>query len=199
MAVFLGSETEPSKSLDASLRDLRPIIEDSESLVRLASLEGLTEHFDFGYPQKPPKRSPTYPFASSGPSKAHISKSLGKNGHVNHNPQEHRVVPPIPKSEVHNEPSSTGLVGPPIRHSSTINTTNSASFEDTAVWDHKAILSLGKYPSQTLNSLHNCGFISGPYVQYYPLCIIVQDLWPSGLWQRIVSQVFMRMSKHQMS
>ena len=141
MAIWLGPEAQPSSTLEDGLGSVN-------SRVSLASPEDLPEHsdyFDFEHHQTQPKRSPTYPFVPPGPTEAHILKSLGKASTVYHLYQKARVVPPIPNGNVHNNPSLTGPHR--IRHSSTIDTNNSDSFEHTAVWDQKAILSLGMYAS----------------------------------------------------
>ena len=44
-----------------------------------------------------------------------------------------------------------------LRRRSTINTQTSASFEETEVWDHKAILSLGMNPCITHGAPHRSG------------------------------------------
>ena len=154
------SKAEPFSTLEASLNKLGSISEKSHSRAPSVSPKGLSEHFDyfdFGDRQSQPTRSPTYPFVPPGPSEAHILKSLGKASHVYHLHQERRTVPPIHKKRVHPKPSLTGPFR--IRHSSTIDTTKSDSFEHTAIWDQKAILSLGMYSSQTLpNSQSNVIF-----------------------------------------
>ena len=145
MAVWLESEVQPSSPLEARSYGLGSV---NESGVSLASPEGLPEHsdyFDFGHNQTQPKRSPTYPFVPPGPNKAHILDSLGKASTVYHPHQKRKVVRPIPNRNVHNDPSLTGVHR--IRHSSTVDTKNSDSFEHTAIWDQKAILSLGMYSS----------------------------------------------------
>ena len=143
MAIRLGSKAQPSSTLEARSYGLKSVNEDS---VSLASLEGLLEHpddFDSGHHQTQPKRSPTYPFVPPRPTEAHILKSLGKASTVFYLHQKGRVVPPIPNGNVHNDPMLTGPHR--IRHSSTVDTKNSDSFEHTAIWDQKAILSLGMY------------------------------------------------------
>lgn len=133
--------------MDASLYQLGSISEDSHTRAPLASPEDLTgrfDYFDFGGQPNPPKRSPTYPFVLPGPSEEHILKSLGRASNVYQRNQKRRSAPPVSKRIVHTEPN---LPGPnQIRHSTTMDTNNSASFEDTAVWDQKSILSLGIYP-----------------------------------------------------
>ena len=144
MAIWLEPEAEPSSTLEASLHGLGSICEDGQSQVPLAFPEGLPVHsdyFDFEDHQKQPKRSPTYPFLPSRPSEAHIFKPLGKASTVYHTYQKRRAVPPSPKRNVHAKPNLTGPHR--IRHSSTFDTNNSESFEHTAIWDQKAILSLG--------------------------------------------------------
>lgn len=147
MAISLGPEAEPARNLDENLFELGHISEDSHTPVPSASPKDISTHFDyfdFGGQQKPPKRSPTYPFVPPGPSEEHILKSLGRVSNRYPKSQKRKFAPSVSKKPVHTEPN---LPGPnQIRHSSTINTNNSASFEDTAVWDQKAILSLGMYP-----------------------------------------------------
>ena len=144
MAIWVQSEAEPSTTPAASLYGLESMSEDSQARAPPASPEGLSEHFDcydFGDQKGPPKRSPTYPFVPPGPSEAHILKSLGKSSNVYQTYAKRRIVPPLPKRIVH---TKSNLSGPhSLRHSSTIDTNNSESFEETAVWDQKAILSLG--------------------------------------------------------
>lgn len=156
MAIWLESEAEPSPTLDDSLYKLGPIGEDSQAGAPSACPGPSTGHFGyfaFENNQRPPKRSPTYPFVPLGPSEAPILKSLGKVSKVNQKHRKRRAVPSIPNRLVH---TKSNLTGPHrIRHSSTIDTYNSASFEDTAVWDRKAILSLGMYSHQTLSNLRN--------------------------------------------
>lgn len=143
MAPSLESGAEPFTTLDTNLYGLVPIIEDGHTRAPSASPEDSTGHydyFDFGGQQKPPKRSPTYPFVPPGPSEEHILKSLGRASNVYQQKQKRRFMPPASKRAVRTEPDLP--VPNRIRHSSTIDTNNSASFEDTAVWDQKAILSL---------------------------------------------------------
>lgn len=155
MAPSLEYEAEPSTTLDTNLYGLGPIIEDAHARAPSASPEDSTGHydcFDFGGQIKPPKRSPTYPFVPPGPSEEHILKSLGPASNVYHQKQKRRFMPPASKKPVRTEPN---LSGPNrLRHASTIDTKNSASFEDTAVWDQKAILSLGMYTTQTPSTVH---------------------------------------------
>lgn len=144
MEIWLESEAEPSTTLTASLDGLGSMSEDSQTQAPSASPEGSSEHFDwfdFGDHQKPPKRSPTYPFVPPGPSEAHILKSLGKSSNLYRTYAKRRIAPPVPKRIVHTKPNLSGPHS--LRHSSTIDTNNSESFEETAVWDQKAILSLG--------------------------------------------------------
>ena len=184
MAIWLESEAEPSPTLADSLYKLGPIGEDSQTGVPSASPEPSTGHFDYftlGDYQRPPKRSPTYPFVPLGPSKAPILKSLGKVSKVNQKHRQRRAVPPIPNRLVH---TKSILTGPHrIRHSSTIDTHNSASFEDTAVWDRKAILSLGMYVPQTLSHLHN-GVILASKPSQSALSsffiLLERSAWPAG-------------------
>ena len=175
MAIWLESEVEPSTTLDASLHELGSISEDGQTQAPSASPEGLTGHvdyFDFGDHQRHPKRSPTYPFVPPGPSEAHILKALGKSSNVYQTYQKRKNVPRIPKRKVHPKPSLTGPHT--IRHSSTIDTYNSASFEDTAVWDQKAILSLGMYPPQTLSRFHTRVILTLSRVQHvYPPAVFL--------------------------
>ena len=152
MAIWLGPETQPSSTLEARSYGLESV---NEYRVSLASPEDLPEHpdyLDIGHHQTQPKRSPTYPFVPLGPSEAHILKSLGKASTVYHPYQKTRVVPLIPNGNVHNNPNLTGPHC--IRHSSTVDTKNSDSFEHTAIWDQKAILSLGMYSSDAGKFAH---------------------------------------------
>lgn len=143
MPIWLEHEAEPLETRDTGLYGLGHISEDSQTRTPSASPDGLSKHFDyvdFGDHQGRPKRSPTYPFVPSCPPKEHLLKPLGKANDAPSKYQKPSAVPPIPKRLPHNESS---LIGPGrIRHSSTFDTTNSASFEATAVWDQKAILSL---------------------------------------------------------
>ena len=193
MAIWLESEAEPSPTLDDSLYKLGPIGEDSQAGAPSACPKPSTGHFGyfaFEDNQKPPKRSPTYPFVALGPSQAPILKSLGKVSKVNQKHRKGGAVPSIPNRLVHTE---SNLTGPHrIRHSSTIDTHNSASFEDTAVWDRKAILSLGMYSHQTLSSLHN-GVIwpQTSINQHCPLPLFFWNVLPSLLGHRVVDQCFL--------
>ena len=156
MAIWLESEAEPSPTLEDSLYKLGSMGEDSQAGAPSACPGPSTRHFEyfaFEDNQRQPKRIPTYPFVPLGPSEAPILKSLGKVSKANQKHRKRRAVPSIPNRLVR---TKSNLTGPHrIRHSSTINTYNSASFEDTAVWDRKAILSLGMYSHQTLSNLHN--------------------------------------------
>ena len=150
MAIWLGPEAQPSSTLEARSYGLESV---NEYHVSLASPEDLPEHpdyFDFGHHQKQPKRNPTFP---PSPSEVHNFKSLGRARNLYHFDQKRRVVPPLSKRHVQTKPSLTGPHR--IRHSSTIDTNNSESFEHTAVWDQKAILSLGMSSPQTLVNMHN--------------------------------------------
>ena len=139
MAVWLESGTEPSTTLDANLYQRRPT-SDPESSTECF------DQFDFGDHRKPPKRSGTYPFILSSPSEPHILKP-GTAGNAYPATRKRRDVPPIPKRIVDTD---SNWVGPhKIRHASTIESYKSASFDDTAVWDQKAILSLGTYLVQS--------------------------------------------------
>lgn len=150
------SKAEPSKPWNANLNELGPISEESHTREPSASPEDLPgdfDYFDFVNEQKPPKRSPTYPFVPPGPSKEHILGLQGRASNVYRKYYKHNYAPPVSQGKVHTEPNSPGLKH--ILHASTIDTNNSASFEDTAVWDQKAILSLGIYPCQTPGTSHS--------------------------------------------
>lgn len=155
MLASSGAEAETSMTLDASLYQLGSINEDSHTQAPSGSPEDSTEHLDcidFGGHPKPPKRSPTYPFTPPGPSKEHTPKLLGRGSNLYQRNQKRGSGPPVSKKTVHTKPNPLGPNQ--IRHSTTMDTNNSASFEDTAVWDQKAILSLGMYPLHTLGSFH---------------------------------------------
>lgn len=147
-----GAEDEPFTTVDPSLYQLGSISEDSHIRAPSASPEDLTVHYDsidFGGHQKSPKRSSTFPYVPRGPS-VELALKIASNGYQRN--QERRSEPPASEKLVHSGPN---LPGPKqIRHSATIDTYNSASFEDTAVWDQKAILSLGMYPPQTMSDLY---------------------------------------------
>ena len=149
MAVWLESGPETSTTLVANLYERRPTSEDSQTRCPSASPEDSTEcfdRFDFGDHRKAPKRSETYPFVPPSPSKAHILKP-GTASKAYPTTRKRRVMAPIRNSVV---PTEFDSGEPPrIRHASTIDTNNSASFDDTAVWDQKAILSLGMYLVQS--------------------------------------------------
>ena len=155
MANRFNLEAQRSATRDASLYGSENMSEDSQNRASLASPDDSAEqsdYFDFGEP----KRRPTYPFVPPRPTEARAVRSLSKasNGYLKH--QKRRSKPPIPIRHVDIEPN---LSGPPrIQHTSTMGTDNSAPFEDTAVWDQKAILSLGRYPPLILSVL-NSGFI----------------------------------------
>ena len=184
MAIWLESEAEPSPTLDDSLYKLGPIGENSQAGAPSACpgpSTGHSEYFAFEDNQRPPKRSPTYPFVPLGPSEAPILKSLGKVSKVNQKHRKRRAVPSIPNRLVH---TKSNLTGPHrIRHSSTIDTNNSASFEDTAVWDRKAILSLGMYSHQTLSNLHNGVILASKQYQSTLssfFFLLERSAWPAG-------------------
>ena len=155
MAASSESKAEPSSIWNANPHELGPISEESHTRAPSAFPQDLTgqfDFFDFVGGKRPPKRSPTYPFVPPGPSKRHILKSLGKASNVYREHQKGNHAPPVAEGKAYTEPNLPGLNH--IRHSSTFDTNNSASFEDTAVWDQKAILSLGMHSSQTLSTLH---------------------------------------------
>ena len=135
------AEAEPSTTMDASLYQLRSIDEDGHTQATSGSPQCSTEGFDavdFGGQPKAPKRSPTYPFIPSGPSEEHIPQNLTSSSNLH---QRNQKRGSIPKKT---DPKKLNLPGPSqIRHSTTMDTNNSASFEDTAIWDQKALLSLG--------------------------------------------------------
>ena len=158
MAVWLDSGPETSTTLDTNRYERRPTSEDSQTRCPSASPEDSTEcfdHFDFEDHRKPPKRSETYPFVPPSPSKAHVLKP-GTASKAYPTTRKRRVMAPILNSVV---PTEFNLEGAPrIRHASTIDTNNSASFDDTAVWDQKAILSLGMYLFQSEYIASWCAF-----------------------------------------
>ena len=169
MAASSKSEAEHATTLDASIHELESIDEDSHIRAPSASPEensNRIDYFDFGGQQKPPKRSPTYPFVPPGPSEQLRSLSRISNRYLKS--QKRKSVPSTSKRTVYTEPNLPGSNG--IRHSSTINTNNSASFEDTAVWDQKAILSLGMYPLRTPSRLR--------FVWFLPQSVIVSFAYP---------------------
>ena len=178
MAIRLGSEAQPSPTLEAHSYGLESLDEDNQFLVSLASPKDSSEHpddFDFRHHQTQPKRSRTYPFVPPGPTKAHILKSLGKASTVYHLHQKRRVVPPIPNGNVHNDPFWTGPQR--IRHSSTVDTKNSDSFEHTAIWDQKAILSLGMYSSDPGKFAHQFGLgLEAVFVCLHPSAAIFSEM-----------------------
>ena len=142
MVASHNSEAGPSTNLDASLSELEPINEDDQIWAPLGSPENLVGHFDYFCQKRPPDRSRTYPFIPPGPFEEHL-KLLGRISNGNQRDPKRRFAPPVSKRIVRTE---SNVPGPNrMRHSSTIDTNNSASFEDTAVWDQKAILSLGMY------------------------------------------------------
>ena len=135
MAYRRGSEAEPSTTLDSRLYQQGTMVGDSQTRAPSASSDAWaeqSEYSDFVDFQKASKRSPTYPFVAHGPSEPHIHKSSRKIG---------SLFSVRPKRQVEIGHNCTGPYG--IRHASTFDTYKSASFEDTAVWDEKAILSLG--------------------------------------------------------
>ena len=147
MAYRRRSEAEPSTTLDFSLYGSEPIAGDSQTRAPPASQGAWTEqsdYSDFGDPYRPSKRSPTYPFVPCGSSDAHTHRTSGRVSNV---------FSKILKREVDDGHSFTGPNN--IRHASTFDTYKSASFEDTAVWDEKAILSLGMYPFPAPSVMRN--------------------------------------------
>ena len=155
MASSPESRAEPSTAWNANPHELGPICEESHTRASSAFPQDLTEQFDdfdFVGEKNPPKRSPTFPFMPPGPSKEQLLKSLGKASSLYRNHPKRSYVLPVAKGKAHTEPILPGLNH--IRHASTFDTNNSASFEDTAVWDQKAILSLGMNSLQTLGTLH---------------------------------------------
>ena len=149
MAFWVESAAEASTTLDADFSERRPTDEDGQTQVPPTSPDDSTEcfdHFDLGDLWKPPQRRETYPFDPPSPSQAHVLKPITANS-AYPTARKRRVVPPIPRRTVHTE---SNWAGPhPIRHASTMDTYHSASFDDTAVWDQKAILSLGMYLVQS--------------------------------------------------
>ena len=187
MAPLSESKAEPSITWNANLHDLGPISEENHTRAPSASPEDFTQcfdHFDFVSEQKAPKRSPTYPFVPPGPSEEHIRKSRGRASNVYRKHQKRNYAPLAIKGKVHTEPDSPALNH--IRHASTIDTKNSASFEDTAVWDQKAILSLGMYSYQPLRTSH--GFMTFASRHCSQLClpaaVLSTDLLP-GLQRNV--------------
>ena len=187
MAIWLGSEAQPSSILEARSYGLGSVNEDRLSL---ASPEDLPEHigyFDFGHHQTQPKRSPTYPFVPPGPTKAHILKSLGKASTVYHPHQKRRVVPPIPNGNVHNDPNLTGVRR--IRHTSTGDTNHSDSFEHTAIWDQKAILSLGMYSSDPGRFAHQFDLgLEAVSICFHYSAAICSEMSCLGRWDKALSR-----------
>ena len=165
MATWLESEAEPSTTLDISLYGLGSISEDSHTRAPPASSEGSTgdfDHYDFEDTHKQPKRSPTYPFIPPSPSKPKFFNPLEKSSSVHQKHQKRGLEPPIYKNKLHAEPILPGPHG--LRHASTIYSNNSASFEDTAVWDQKAILSLGMSAHEVPSNLrHGISLASKPH------------------------------------
>ena len=190
MAIWLGSEVQPSSTLEARSHGLGSVNEGGQNLVSLASPEDLPEHldyFDIGHHQTQPKRSPTYPFVPPGPTEAHILKSLGKASTVYHLYQKTRVVPPISNGNVHNDPNLTGLHR--IRHSSTVDTKNSDSFEHTAVWDQKAILSLGMYSSDPGKFAHQFDLgLEAVSICFHSSAAICSEMPCLGRWDKALSR-----------
>ena len=191
MAIWLGPETQPSSTREARSYELDSVNGDVQSRVSLASPEEFPEHsdyFDFGHHQTQPKRSPTYPFVPAGPTEARILKSLGKASAVYHLYQQSRVVPPTPNSKVHNEPNLTGLHR--IRHSSTVDTKNSDTFEHTAVWDQKAILSLGMHSSDLGKFAHQFGLGLGleAVFIFFHSAAIYSEISCLGRWDQALSR-----------
>ena len=138
MACRRRSEAEPSRTLDISLYRSKVISGSGQTRAPPASPDAWTEQSecsDFGDSLKPSKRSSTYPFVPPGPFDAHVHKSPRRASNL---------LLKLFRKQLDIGHNSTGP--PHIRYASTIDTNHSASFEDTAVWDEKAILSLGTYP-----------------------------------------------------
>lgn len=167
------AEAEPSTIMDAGLYQLGSINEDGHTQATSGSPQGSTEgfnYFDFGGQPKPPKRSPTYPFIPPGPSEEHIPKILTSGSNLSQRNQKRGSAPLVSKITVHNKLNRPGPNQ--IRHSNTMDTNNSASFEDTAIWDQKAILSLGMLLPHTLSNFHTFGDVGlkGITIKFvYPL------------------------------
>ncbi len=151
MAASFASEAEPLASPEESFRGLGPISEDGDGRAPSASPEPYPErpdYFDHTAQEKAPQRSQTYPLVPSILSDKHIRKPMNRSSTANRPSQKHRISRRPSKRSTFSEPDL------PIQNQSrqsTIDTKNSLSFEDTAVWDEKAILSLGMYFPRSLS------------------------------------------------
>ncbi len=143
MAASSASEAEPLTSPEESFHGLGSISEDGDGRAPSASPElspDRSSYFDHAAQENAPQRSQTYPLVASTLSDEHIRKSFNRSSTANQPSQKHRTSRPPSKRSTFSELNS------PIQNQSrqsTIDTKNSLPFEDTAVWDEKAILSLG--------------------------------------------------------
>lgn len=139
MASSSGPNSIRPSSLSTSPTDLGPIIEDSPAQPKSPK----TESIDFGEIQQAPRRSLTQAINTSWtpeerrPGYLRRAKTLHTSNH------DHPTFPNKPLERIILGEASSPYPSQKIRRHSTIETKNSASFEETAVWDQKAILSLG--------------------------------------------------------
>ena len=149
-----------SSSSDREPAALHRIDEDGLLQTQVASPvahNGRSDYFDFATNERKPRRSSTDPVSPSSTEKRATTSK----------PRAATTYEPERQSSAEPTRSTFGYFGRPlrwilpgkqnnvaeavpkghaVRRHSTQNTNYSASFEDTAVWDRKAILSLGKWP-----------------------------------------------------
>ena len=151
MAASFASEAEPLTNPEESFHGLGSISEDGDSRAPSASPEPYPErpnYFDHTAQENAPQRSRTYPLVPSNLSHERIRKSMNRSSTANQPSQKHRTSRRPSQRSLFSEPDL------PIQNQSrqsTIDTKNSLSFEDTAVWDEKSILSLGTYFPRSLS------------------------------------------------
>ena len=138
-------QNEPSCSLNECTHGLGSISEDGHSRAPSASAEPYKEHFGyFGSAAQdiPPKRSSTYPPLPSNLSDKLPHRVLSRSSTTYPSGKKKGTTPPVFKRL---SISDSNLSSKKQIRQSTFDTTYSASFADTAVWDQKTILSLGTH------------------------------------------------------
>ena len=143
-------QNEPFCSLNECSHGLGSTSEDGHSRAPSASAEPCKERFGYSGPTVqdiPPKRSSTYPPLPSNPFDELPPKVLGRSSTTYPYVQKQRTTQSTFKRV---SISDSNLPSQKQIRQSTFNTTYSAPFADTAVWDQKTILSLGTHLSRPL-------------------------------------------------
>lgn len=150
----------PRRSSGSDRENLDAIREDGGSRERSGSPEPMRNSVDVNdFEYQLPQRGLTHPTVPQGLKVRSLSgginpprRSNGTAGKakVGGDPTRRRK-PPLSHRFFHRtqSPDSDRSYPGPKRHS-TINTEVSASFEETAMWDHKTILSLGMYSDEVV-------------------------------------------------